>query len=187
MGFLSREIYDGTFSRYLLFPLSFFEYKSVTYLTYSLFYACQLVLIYVLYQITFGEGLGAAELSHLFLGAGIYLIAAFAYGSLNMVVELISLWADNIWSLSVMLRFFCYFLGGSYVPVDFFPLSVQKALAYTPFPYLISLPVKTIMGLNSLSDILRGVIILCCWAIAFQFLARGIWKKGRYEYTGVGI
>jgi ABC-2 type transport system permease protein len=187
MGFLSREIYDGTFSRYLLYPLSFFNYKTVTYLTYSFFYSCQLVLIFVLYEITVGSGLGFVDIFNLFLGVCIFLVAAFVFGSLNMAVELVSLWADNIWSLSVMLRFFCYFLGGSYIPLNFFPLPLQKALAYTPFPYLISLPVKTIMGLHSLSDIFHGFVILICWAIVFQLLARGIWRRGQYEYAGVGI
>jgi ABC-2 type transport system permease protein len=187
MGFLSREIYDGTFSRYLLYPLSFFNYKSVTYLTYSFFYTCQLVLIFVLYQFLFENGLTAAELYHLMLGAGIYLLAAFAFGSLNMVVELFSLWADNVWSLSVMLRFFCYFLGGSYIPIDFFPLSIQRALAYSPFPYMINLPVKTIMGMNSHAEIFQGVALLGLWAVALQVLARIVWKKGQSQYSGVGI
>lgn len=187
MGFISREIYDGSFTRYLIYPISFFHYKTVTYLTYSLFYACQLILIYILYMLTFGDGLKFSDIQNLLMGTGLFLVAAYVFGTLNSIVELISLWADNIWSLSVMLRFFCYFLGGSYIPLDFFPATVQTFLKFTPFPYLINLPVKTIMGLNNTPDIITGLGILILWSVIFQIISRLVWSKGQYQYTGVGI
>ncbi len=183
VGFLSREIYDGTFSRYLIYPLSFFQYKTITYLTHSAFYGLQLLLIFTAYNLF----TGTAGFTTLLPGTLLFLIAAFAYMSIAMIVELLALWADNIWSLMVMVRFFSLFFGGGYLPLTFFPEALQTALAYTPFPYLVSLPVRTTMGLAQTHEIVQGSLVLVAWAAIFHFIAHLIWRRGQYKYTGVGI
>lgn len=187
MGFLSREIYDGTLNRYLIYPISFFQYKTLSYLTYSLFYALQLLLIYVLYQGTLGDGFYFHQLPGILLGIALYVLAAFVYLNLSLLVELLALWADNIWSLNVTVRFFCYFLGGSLVPLAFFPGWLSQGLAWTPFPYLISVPVRTIMGLTTIQEIGTASVVLLLWSAVFRVSAILLWKKGQYRYSGVGI
>lgn len=187
MGFLSREIYDGTFNRYLIYPLSFFHYKTITYLTYSFFYSTQLILIYLLFQGLFGDGITMMGIQYLLMGAGLYMVASFVFVNMSIMTELLALWAENVWSLSVMVRFFTYFLGGSYFPVEFFPTWLQAALKYTPFPYLISLPVRTVMGVATTFEMATGLLVLLLWGIFFQSLNRMIWSRGQYHYSGVGI
>lgn len=186
IGFLSREIYDGSFNRYLIYPISFFQYKTLTYLTHSLFYGVQLILVFAGYYLISGEG-SYEQFLHLSIGLFMLMIAAFAYLNLSIMVELISLWADNIWSLMVMLRFFCFFFGGAYIPLSFFPEWSKVILESTPFPYLISLPVRTIMGMASVSEMSAGIVVLSVWSLVFALGSRFIWSKGQYKYTGVGI
>lgn len=186
IGFLSREIYDGSFNRYLIYPISFFQYKTLTYLTHSLFYALQLTLVYTVFLLVQGET-SLLFSGNLFIGLTIYLIAAFAYAMLAMFVELISLWADNIWSLMVMVRFCIFFMGGAFIPVNFFPEAVQKVLVYTPFPYFVSFPVRTMMGLTTPQDLTRGSLMLILWSLFFMLSALMLWKRGQKNYTGVGI
>lgn len=187
IGFLSREIYDGTFNRYLIYPISFFQYKTLTYLTYSAFYGLQLILVYVLFHFLQLKIPTISNIANLVLGIAFFMLASFAYAMLAMLVELISLWADNIWSLMVTTRFFCFFLGGAFVPLSFFPEWLKGLLDFTPFPYLVSLPVRTTMGIATTSEILRGFPILFLWGLAFLFGARLLWKKGSKSYSGVGI
>ena len=187
VGFLSREIYDGSFNRYLIYPISFFQYKTLTYLTYSAFYAFQLVVVYLIYQLIQNGFVTSGMLINLALGIFLYLSASFAYAMLAMFVELISLWADNIWTLMVMVRFFCFFFGGSFVPLAFFPEWLRSALEYTPFPYLISLPARTLMGMSSMNEIMTGIGFLFLWGLVFNMCARALWNKGQYKYTGLGI
>lgn len=186
MGFLSREIYDGSFNRYLIYPISFFQYKTLTYLTYSAFYGLQLFVIFFIYQFLFGTPEPMMVLNVL-KGVLIFLLAAYTYMSLSMLIELLALWADNIWSLSVMCRFFTYFLGGSFIPIAFFPGWLQSALAYTPFPYLISLPIRTTMGISTWEEIGTGVVVLTVWSLILRMSASALWNKGQYKYSGVGI
>lgn len=185
IGFISREIYDGSFSRYLIYPLSPFQYKTITYLTYSFFYSIQLIVIYSIYHIVYAQT--PVSPVDLLTGVTIFLCAAFAYLSLSMMVELIALWADNIWTLMVMLRFFTTFLGGGLVPLDFFPDWAQAILIWTPFPHLIGLPAKAIMGMATGPEIFWGMVTLIIWVLIFQFLIKTIWKHGQRHFTGVGI
>jgi ABC-2 type transport system permease protein len=188
IGFISREIYEGTFSRYLIYPLSVFQYKTLTYLTHSSFYALQLLLVFGAYQLAFVDGtIAAEELLRLLVGTLLFLICALVYVLMAMVIELLALWADNIWSLVVMLRFFTNFFGGGFIPLDFFPAWARGALEFTPFPLLISLPVKTIMGLVSWAEIGAGILVLGLWGAVFAGLVSVIWARGQKQYTGVGI
>lgn len=186
-GFISREIYDGTFTKYLLYPLSFIQYKSLTYLTNSLFYALQLMIVTVLFYafymdapFTFSTGL------NLLAGTGLFLLAAVVYLSLGMTLELISLWADNVWSLMVMLRFFTSFFGGGFIPLTFYPDWARQLISLTPFPYLVSLPIRTMMGDASSAEILQGMGLLIIWWLIFRISVHLLWKYGQTRYTGVG-
>lgn len=187
IGFISREIYDGSFNRYLVYPISFFQYKTFTFLTYSAFYGVQLMLVYILYQYFVSGSLNMTQITLLFLGIAYFMVASFVYCMLSMLVELIALWADNIWSLSVMTRFFCYFFGGSYIPVEFFPDWLQKVLFYTPFPYMITLPIRVIMGKTQSSEMILGLFFLSFWGLFFMAITKLLWRKGQLRYSGVGI
>lgn len=187
-GFLSKEIYDGTFTRYLIYPLSFFNYKILTYLSYSVFYGLQLLIFYSLFQFFFIEGsVSLLNISNLLLGLGLFLISATIYFLMSLLIEMLALWADNIWSLTVMMRFFTNFFGGGLIPLAFFPAEALTILQWTPFPYLISLPVRTIMGMTSASEILSGLSILIFWGATLSFSAKLMWARGQKNYSGVGI
>ncbi len=186
MGFLSREIYEGTFNRYLLYPLSFFHYKTITFLTYSAFYGLQLAIAFIGHQLLFGQ-LTVNEFIHLSYGLFFFMIASYTYCNISLFIELISIWADNIWSLMVMARFLCFFFGGAYIPLSFFPGPLQSVINFTPFPYLISLPINAMMGKLQVNEMIFGLLILLGWSVIFSWLSRRLWSKGQYAYSGVGI
>ncbi|MGE3611134.1 MAG: ABC transporter permease [Bacteriovoracaceae bacterium] len=187
IGFISRDIYQGTFTRYLIYPLSVFQYKTLTYLTHSVFYALQLIFITTIYQLFTTQAFSLGHLSHIFLGTALFLFAAFTYCMMATFIELIALWAENIWSLMVLLRFTSSFLGGGLIPLSFFPDWSLQILNLTPFPYLISLPTRTILGSASLEEVIQGGFILLAWGILGRVLVHLIWKLGQKQYTGVGI
>jgi len=79
------------------------------------------------------------------------------------------------------------FLGGAMIPLAFFPELFQKALEFTPFPYIIHFPMKVFFGEYTLFEYIQNLVILNLWTLAFYFVAKVIWNKGKYSYTGVGI
>lgn len=187
IGFLSREIYEGTFTRYLIYPLSWFQYKALTYFTYGLFYSLQLVIFYFGYSLFLAGGVSLAEVGNLFLGVGLFLLSSIIYLLMGTAIELLALWADNIWSLMVMLRFFSNFFGGALIPLAFFPEWAQQVLSFTPFPNLVSLPARTIMGITTPEEIFRGLLVIGVWGVVLAFVVRLMWERGQKKYSGVGI
>ena len=188
IGFMSREIYEGSFTRYLIYPLSFFHYKSITFLTYSLFYTTQMLILYFLYSLFYVGGLPSmTQLGFALAGMGTFMLAAAASLAVSMCIELLALWADNIWSLMVSFRFFMSFMGGAFIPLVFFPEWALKILQWTPFPYFVNFPIQTFMGNLSWHEWCYQASILGVWIVFFFILANIIWKKGQHQYTGVGI
>ncbi len=188
IGFISREIYEGTLTRYLIYPISFFQYKTITYLTYSLFYTTQMLILYVLYNLFVVGGLPTlTQLGFALAGMGTFMLAACASLAVSMCIELLALWADNIWSLMVSFRFFMSFMGGAFIPLVFFPQWTLDILKWTPFPYFVNFPIQTFMGNISLNEWLNSASVLVIWITFFSVLAQIIWKRGQHQFTGVGI
>lgn len=185
IGFMSRDIYEGGLNKYLIYPLSFFHYKISTFLTYSFFYLFQLIIILFFCYLYFGWSFGKSQL----LGLILILVSTLAYFLLLSMIEQISFWADNIWSLGVIVRFTASFLGGGFLPLVFFPSFLQKVILILPFQSMLSSPLLLLM--NKTSDPLHlffdSLSLLSLWIISFVFLNYLIWKKAQYRYTGIGM
>lgn len=188
IGAISQDIYDGALSKYLLYPINFFGFKVLTHLARSSVYLVQLFLICGLFAIFFNKtnvlDFGAVQAAQ-FVIAMFFISISFFF--LNALAELVAFWADYIWSLGVILRFMVGFFGGSLIPLVFFPEWASSALAYTPFPYMISFPISILLGGVSWEVFLANLSIIGGWTLLFIFFSSRIWKVGRLRYTGVGI
>jgi ABC-2 type transport system permease protein len=188
IGFLSREIYDGGLNRYLVWPLPPLGYKALTFLTYSCFYLAQLLIIYSIARLLLDDSpYQAQELLRLFLGMGYILIAALGYFFLMALCEMVAFWADNTWTLGVMLRFVAAFLGGAFIPLTFFPESLRHIVELLPFASMISGPVNLILGRASLMESFTSFLVMLAWLPFLYFSVLKLWKKGNLQYTGVGM
>lgn len=188
MGTVSREIYEGSLTKYLIYPVSFFRYKMIQHLAYSCVYTLQMSVAILLFIWLFGVPSDVALQLHyvpfvvisLFFGALLSFVIA-------TTIELIAFWADNVWTLLVMVRFAVGLLGGGMIPRAFFPEAVARALEYSPFPYLTAYPVELIMGKVALDGWFMAMGIALFWIGFFSLTARIVWNRGKYAYTGVGI
>jgi len=188
IGSISREIYDGSLNKFLLYPMNFYKYKITTYFAHSTFYYVQLWLIAFVYFLFFHRGESFnLSISNTLIFTFVISISTLTYFMLHSITELIAFWADNIWSLGVITRFIVRFLGGALIPLAFFPEWAVSLLYYTPFPYLIHFPMKVLFGEIEYSMILQNTFILIFWTIFFYIISKVIWNKGKYSYTGVGI
>lgn len=185
---VSTEIYSGTLTRYLIFPMPFFLYKYAANVASILVAIVQMALVLVVYALVAGIPPEVA-LSPQSMALG--LVAAVVASLLNFylvtTIEMVTFWADHIWSLNVMLMFVIRLFGGSMLPLALFPQAVQQVLPYTPFPYLVSFPILTFMGRVSLQDWVQGMGILMLWIVVSGLVHRLVWRRGIHQYSGVGI
>lgn len=184
---ISQDIYSGTLNRYLIFPLSFFGYKYLERLAYSFLGVLQMLMGLLI--IGFFTGwLQQTELSlqSFLLGLVFSFYAGIFQFFLIAALEMISFWADNIWSLIVMARLATFFAGGGLVPLEFFPLWVQEILYWTPFPYLIAVPIQLFLGRADQAVLLQGLWVMAAWIAVSSALAVVMWRRGLRVYAGVG-
>lgn len=188
IGFLAREIYDGGINRYLVWPLKALQYKSLTFMTYSIFYLLQLNLMYLVARFFFDPvPYALADFQGALMGSGLILLASYTYFYIMSLCEMVAFWADNTWTLSVMLRFVASFLGGAFLPLSFFPETLVPVLKLLPFQAMISTPVNLYLGRASGVEALEAALTLLFWLPVLYGMSRLMWRKASYHYTGVGM
>ncbi|HUP56114.1 MAG TPA: ABC-2 family transporter protein [Bdellovibrionota bacterium] len=187
-GFMSVEIYEGSLTRYLVYPVSFHGYKLAAYLAKSSVAILQLFVLLIAYLSIFGQPEGVTLVpSSLLMGVVAIVSATCLYFSIAAILETVAFWADNVWSLAVMLRFATALLGGALIPLTLFPESAQRVLAWLPFAYLIKFPVETMMGRHGLIDWLLGLGVCTLWTAVFLAIGWYVWRRGLKQYSGVGV
>jgi ABC-2 type transport system permease protein len=180
----SREIYEGSLTKFILYPLSTLWLKlivkySYAALAYTQFILCILILPFILksYHV---------DIFSLLIGTYILIFSIAVAYFLNLLMELVAFWLENVWTLIVLMRFITTFLGGAYLPLSLFPESVQKFLFFTPFPYTYYVPVKVLMGDWSLQVFLQAQVMLVIWIAILGAISQFVWRRGQLLYTGAG-
>jgi ABC-2 type transport system permease protein len=182
----ATEIYDGSLSRFLLYPASYLGLK-LAQQAGALVPAVLQALLFAAWA-PFAIGLPAG------VSAGSVAMALGALAVANVLhflaiwpLQLVAFWADNVWSLIVGHRFVAGLLGGVLLPLSLFPDRFQPALDWLPFRYMFAFPVETLLGLVSPRAWLGGVALALAWCLALAAVGRWVWRRGTRQYTGVGI
>jgi len=182
---VASDIYDGSLSRYLVYPISFVAYKLIAHLARA-----------ALLAIPFGLALCASVFELLpfqinliaFIQGGIALILATTlYFFLTLAFEYAAFWADSIWTLVVMLRFMVALLGGKMLPLSLFPDLLQAVLNNLPFASIISFPSQAFLGHLTWPQFIHGCILSCVWIGVIAIISHRVWMRGMRNYSGVGM
>ena len=186
---IATEIYDGGLSRYFLYPTRYLPVKYAQHLG-SIFPEILQMFLFTGILIA-AVGLPAESgvtVGTILLALPLLLIANLLYFLLSTPIQLVAFWADNVWSLGVLLRFTSLLLGGAMLPLSMFPEQAAELLRWLPFVACYETPVWVAMGRIPLGEeyfIRMGIGIAWCGIVALACLP--IWRRGQLGYTGVGI
>jgi len=116
------------------------------------------------------------------------LIAALIFFCIAMLTSFIPFWIPEVsWGAQfLVIVVFVEFLSGAFFPLDVFPETVFKILRFTPFPHLIFVPIKTYLGVESLSTTFVSLSIGLTWSLILWILMKRVWQKGLKIYEAVG-
>ena len=116
------------------------------------------------------------------------LIAMFLFFSLLMLTNFIPFWVPELsWGAQfLVVVIVAEFLSGAFFPLDVFPASVYQILRFTPFPYLVFIPIKIYLGNFSLSLVFQSLAIGIIWSLILWKIVNYVWGKGLLVYEGVG-
>jgi ABC-2 type transport system permease protein len=187
-GAVSTDIYEGGLNRYLVFPTRYFAFKYAQNLGTLVAPFVQLVLFgvwFVLFLDTPSTG-GITPLTVL-MGLVSVLAANLLYFVMRFPLQCVAFWTDNVWSLSVALRFFAALLGGAMLPLSVFPIWARSGLDWLPFRFLYDFPVNVTLGRVSFTEWIAGLALALVWTAVIGWAARAVWRRGVYQYSGVGI
>lgn len=185
---IAREIYDGGLTRFIVYPVSLFTFKFASVVARSILCSLQVACVWLLIRSFFpGAMTGQLPLSTLGLGLLASTQAAVGFFIIICTIELGAFWVESVWNARLMVQFSLNLLGGFMIPISAFPDQLRNILEYTPFPWLISLPIRTLLGQANALEVARGGVTLAIWSLLFITLSRLLWKRGRMLYSGVGL
>lgn len=188
-GDIAMEIYQGSLTRYLIYPVSFFRYKLLVHCANASILLVQLLLVITVTTLLFPSLTRSYAMTPLSIlqGTVTTVAATVLYFIFSAWVQLIAFWADQIWSLSAIIRFITGLLGGSMLPLSLFPESIRPILSWLPFSYFVHFPLQCFFGRMPADQWCSGIGIMGGWVIIFTLIYAAIWRKGNLQYTGVGI
>ena len=184
----SQDIYDGSLSRYLLYPVS---YSAMKYAEQAGALAPQMIQM-TLFGVVGPLVVGIPEEVHITPASVAMSLASLAVANLLhylllLPIQEVAFWAENVWSLVVAERFLMSLLGGLLLPLDLFPGWARQILHWLPFPYLYSVPVRTVMGQLTVAEWASALAIAAAWCGVAAVLGRLVWRRVDLQYTGVGL
>jgi ABC-2 type transport system permease protein len=185
---INLDIFEGGLNKYILYPLSYFHFKWVQQITNTLSHMLQLFFGLIIFAIFFGMPLEYKfNVLNIFCFILNLLIASSLFAVMESIMEMMAFWADNVWSLSVLLRFVINLLSGAWLSLSLFPEWSQNIFSLLPFKGMVYVPVRILMGSISIQEWASSQLIMLLWFAVISYLAKKIWTAGNLRYTGVGI
>lgn len=188
VGIVLRDIYDGTLTKFLFYPLSFFQFKFITHVAQMITVGAQLVIGLLIYYLVFGSSAwGAITWQSVVLSLFCTFFSGYLFFITATAIEVIGFWVEAVWGLVLMLQFTTNLLGGKLLPLSVFPIWLSQIIDWTPFPYMVSFPTKLFLNELSNQQILFGVSLTFGWCCIMTVFAKMLWNAGSYNYSGTGM
>jgi ABC-2 type transport system permease protein len=112
------------------------------------------------------------------------ILALLIYFYINVIFGSMAFWSRDIWAPRFLLMVIMEFATGAMFPLDMLPQVWQKVMSYTPFPYLLYVPLKVYLGSGSLAYM--QLLVALIWTIILAILAKYIWNRGIRSYEAEG-
>lgn len=180
-------IMDGTISNYLLKPLSYFKhlffhelaYKVINFVTHIIVGTFLIISLREYLEFSLSIELLLKLLPVILIGIGINFFIHFLMGCATFFWTESQFLSDFNWMLGLL-------LGGSMLPLSFFPQTLWGIIKLNPFRYTFSFPAEIIFHKVTSSEYLFGVLIGSLWVILFLILSSWTWKAGLKKYSAFG-
>ncbi len=124
----------------------------------------------------FGFGFTGIEWYNVLLFIPAVLIAALMNDTLGFLFGQLAFRTQAMFGVNSIMSVVVGFLSGQFVPITLFPQWAQTALSFTPFPTILSFPVRLFMGVLPWQEVLLGFGISILWLIVLNVLGELLYK-----------
>lgn len=115
---------------------------------------------------------------------GTLILAIFLFFFINIIFGSLAFWSRDVWAPRFLLMVIMEFATGAMFPLDMLPLVWQKIMLFTPFPYLLYVPLKAYLGQDQSLGL--HLVVGLTWTAVLGVLTHFVWKKGMRSYESEG-
>ncbi|MDE6293194.1 MAG: ABC-2 family transporter protein [Clostridiales bacterium] len=127
--------------------------------------------------VVFGFGLTGIQWYNILLFLPACVLSAVMFDTFGFLFGQLAFRTHAMFGVASMSQIVISFLSGGIVPIALFPAWAQTVLAYTPFPTLISFPVRIFLGQVGWMDMLIGFAISIAWIVVLNVFAHLAYKS----------
>lgn len=186
-----NDIKEGTIANTLTKPVSYRLRHLFTYFGVLIFDYIVIIIPFlsVVYGIFIGMGLLKISILQFVLNVAFFIIFSILAGFINNAVSyfvgMLVFYTDHLFGLNMARNALQGFLGGQMVPLAYMR-TLGVVFSYTPFAFMNSIPVLTIMGKLDVVDILIYLGIALLWILIIELVNRMIFKHALKKITVQG-
>lgn len=186
-GSLSYYIRYGTFSNFLLRPVSCMGFDLMDQLAWKvvrIFYLVPALLLFImLVDVPLQQTIAWQLLPYFTLAC---LLSFLIQYCLRFAIGTAAFWIVEVDAVSQGFGLLGSIFSGQLIPFDLLPAAIQQVGDYLPFKYLFYFPMQILLGNISYSQIWTSFLMQFFWlAISFAF-ARKLLSLGIRRYEAVG-
>ena len=104
--------------------------------------------------------------------------------TLQYCVSMLCFWTERAQAVERVIFIPYLFLSGFVAPLDVFPPAVAEFAMWTPFPYLLYVPARILVGAEV--DLVHAFGVMIAWTVVFLLLCRWLWRLGLRHYSAMG-
>lgn len=183
---LAQRIYSGELSNQLLKPINIFAYLGVEEIADKIknvgFLIVETLILFAIFkpEIVF-PSLALFLLFTLWAIGGVILnfCITLLFGALGF-------WSPETWGPRFLFFMIIDFTAGKLFPLDILPEFMQKALMFTPFPYLSFIQIQLFLGRLNSTEVLLYSFRLLAWVLILAVISKLVWKRGLRSYEATG-
>ena len=185
------DIKEGTIANTLTKPVSYRLRHLFTYFGVLVFDFAIIIIPFlgIVYGIFIGLGLLEIHILQFILNILFFLLFSIVAGLINNAVSyfvgMLVFYTDHLFGLNMARTALQGFLGGQMVPLAYMGM-LGVVFSYTPFAFMNSIPVLTIMGKLDIANILKYLVIAILWIIVIEFINHRIFKHALKKITVQG-
>jgi len=183
--YLSEEIRNGDFSKYLLKPIGLTMFKFASNNSWRLVRLIFFLPLLLIIANTFGFNFSGWPVSPVQILLVITsLVLAFTINFfLKLALGLTTIWFEEAGWLFFGFEILATFLSGELIPLDFFPAGLTAVNNILPFKYVLYFPLSLMIGKESSGYDLAMAI---SWAVLAYIIYRFTLARGSRVYSAYG-
>ena len=188
---IATDIREGTIANTLTKPVSYrlrhlFTYLGVLILDYAVVI---LPFLTIVYGIFIGCGFLKVSIGTFVINVLLFFVfsvlAGFVNNAISYFIGLMVFYTDHLFGLNMARSAIQGFLGGQMVPLSYMG-SLGVAFSFTPFAFMNSIPVLTIMGKIDHMQCLIYILIAIAWILVIEIANKLIFSHALKKLTVQG-